>query len=102
MTGEILYTIFSNLICSEFERLGLLTFNGENMIQKVKDDKDVIWREYNDNWTEKDFKKDKEFIIKELEGWAPHIVYINGQSVLTPKTWEVRYIEPEFKSLMEG
>ncbi|MFH8108105.1 MAG: hypothetical protein QXJ25_03720 [Candidatus Aenigmatarchaeota archaeon] len=48
-----------------------------------------------------DFKEDKEFIIKELENWKPQVVYINGQSVLTPKNWEVRYIEPEFKRLME-
>ncbi|MHA2636376.1 MAG: DNA methyltransferase [bacterium JZ-2024 1] len=61
----------------------------------------IVWREYSDNWGEEDFKKDKEFIIKELENWKPHIVYINGQSVLTPKNWEVRYIEPEFKRLME-
>ncbi len=62
----------------------------------------IVWREYNDTWTDEDFKKDKEFIIKELEPWNPHVVYINGQSVLTPKNWEVRYIEPEFKRLMEG
>ncbi|MEO0233452.1 MAG: hypothetical protein ABIL90_05850, partial [candidate division WOR-3 bacterium] len=43
----------------------------------------------------------REFIIKELENWKPQVVYINGQSVLTPKNWEVRYIEPEFKRLME-
>ncbi|RII00727.1 site-specific DNA-methyltransferase [candidate division NPL-UPA2 bacterium Unc8] len=64
----------------------------------------IAWREYNDNWNEDDFKKDKEFIIQELEPWAPHIVYINGQSVLTPKlgkhTAEIRYVEPEFKNLM--
>ncbi len=62
----------------------------------------IVWREYSDDWEEEDFKKDKEFIIKELENWNPHIVYINGQSVLTPKNWEVRYIEPEFKRLMES
>ena len=64
----------------------------------------IVWREYGDKWNEGDFKKDKEFIIKELESWAPHIVYVNGQSVLTPKlgrhTAEVRYVEPEFKRLM--
>jgi adenine-specific DNA-methyltransferase len=62
----------------------------------------IVWREYSDDWTDEDFKKDKEFIIKEIEPWAPHIVYVNGQSVLTPKNWEVRYIEPEFKKLMEA
>jgi adenine-specific DNA-methyltransferase len=66
----------------------------------------IVWREYNDDGRGEDFKEDKEFIIKELETWAPHIVYVNGQSVLTPKldkhTVEVRYIEPEFKRLMEA
>ena len=66
----------------------------------------IVWREYGDNWTDEDLKKDKEFIIEEIEPWAPHTVYINGQSVLTPKLGkhmvEIRYIEPEFKKLMEG
>jgi len=72
-----------------------------------KEGKDIaiVWREYDDNWSEDNFKEDKEFIIKELEPWAPRIVYINGQSILTPKlgkhTAEIRYIEPEFKRLME-
>lgn len=71
-----------------------------------KEGKDIaiVWREYDDNWNEDDFKEDKEFIIKELEPWSPHIVYVNGQSVLTPKlgkhTAEIRYVEPEFKNLM--
>jgi adenine-specific DNA-methyltransferase len=66
----------------------------------------IVWRQYDDKWSEEDFKKDKEFIIKELEPWAPHIVYVNGQSVLTTKlgerTVDIKYIEPEFKKLMEG
>ncbi|MEM5793521.1 MAG: site-specific DNA-methyltransferase [Candidatus Aenigmatarchaeota archaeon] len=61
----------------------------------------IVWRKYNDNWTEEEFKQDKEFIIKEIETWSPHIVYVNCQSILTPKNWDVRYIEPEFKRLME-
>ena len=71
-----------------------------------KEGKDVaiVWREYDENWNEDQFKEDKEFIIKELEPWSPRIVYVNGQSVLTPKlgkhTAEIRYIEPEFKNLM--
>ncbi|MCD6317814.1 site-specific DNA-methyltransferase, partial [Candidatus Aerophobetes bacterium] len=71
-----------------------------------KEGKDIaiVWREYDDNWNEKDFKEDKKFIIKKLLPWTPHIVYVNGQSVLTPKlgkhTAEIRYIEPEFKRLM--
>lgn len=69
-----------------------------------KEGKDIaiIWREYNGKWSDDDFKKDKEFIVKELESWAPHIVYVNGQSILAPELWEIRYIEPEFKRLMEG
>jgi len=69
-----------------------------------KDDKNIsiVWREYDENWSENDFRKDKEFIAKNLRGWAPHTVYINGQSVLTPNfgdlSVEIRYIEPEFKS----
>jgi len=72
-----------------------------------KDGKDVaiVWRDYNDGWSEDNFRKDKEFIIQEVEPWTPQIVYVNGQSVLTPKlgnvTVEVRYIEPEFNRLME-
>ena len=65
----------------------------------------VVWREYNDNWSDDDFKRDREFIIKELEPWTPYVVYINGQSVLTPKlgkhTVEIHYIEPKFKKSME-
>jgi adenine-specific DNA-methyltransferase len=64
----------------------------------------VVWRKYEDNWNEDDFKEDKEFIVTELEPWAPHIVYVNGQSVLTPNLGkhilEIRSIEPEFKRLM--
>lgn len=68
-----------------------------------KDGKDIaiVWREYNDNWREEDFKKDKEFINREIEVWAPLIVYVNAQSILTPENYEVRYIEPEFKRLIE-
>ncbi|SHK31648.1 DNA methyltransferase [Thermocrinis minervae] len=72
-----------------------------------KDDKNiaVVWREYEDTWTEEDFKKDKEFIIKELEDWEPAVVYVNGQSVLTPRlgklTVEIKCIEQEFGKLME-
>ena len=44
----------------------------------------IVWREYKDNWEDEDFKKDKEFIIKELSEWNAQVVYVNGQSVLTP------------------
>ncbi|MEM3845252.1 MAG: hypothetical protein QXU98_06075, partial [Candidatus Parvarchaeota archaeon] len=57
--------------------------------------------EYSDDWQEEEFKKDKKFIITEIESWNPNIVYVNWQSVLTTKNWEVRYIESEFKRLME-
>ncbi|GLI53357.1 site-specific DNA-methyltransferase [Thermodesulfovibrio yellowstonii] len=69
-----------------------------------KDGKDyaVVWREYLDSWEDEDFKKDKEFINQELKTWNPQVVYINGQSILTPKSYEVRYIEPEFKRFMEN
>ncbi len=65
----------------------------------------IIWREYQDGWTEEDFKKDKEFIKQELKEWKPQVVYINGQSILTQNFddfhAEIRYIEPEFKKLVE-
>jgi len=64
----------------------------------------VVWREYDDDWTKPAFQKDKEFIIQEIQGWAPQVVYVNGQSALTPKigghTAEVRAIEPEFRKRM--
>jgi len=64
----------------------------------------IVWREYDDRWSDKDYKKDKEFIINELKPWAPHVVYVNEQNILTPKLGEqiveIRYIEPEFKKLM--
>ncbi|MEM2933262.1 MAG: site-specific DNA-methyltransferase, partial [Candidatus Pacearchaeota archaeon] len=74
-----------------------------------KEGKDIaiVWREYDEKWKDEDFKKDKELIIEELKDWNPQIVYVNGQSVLTPKLGgdidkvEIRYIEPEFKKLME-
>ncbi len=64
----------------------------------------IVWREYDDDWTQVDFKRDKDFIIEELGSWSPQIVYVNGQSVLTPTfgdhVVEIRSIEPEFKALM--
>ncbi len=64
----------------------------------------VVWRKVDDNWDEDDFKKDKEFIIKELKVWMPQRIYINGQSILTTSLEEhpveIHYIEPEFKALM--
>ncbi len=73
--------------------------------EKEARDYAIIWREYHDNWAEEDYKKDKEFIKQELKEWKPQIVYINGQSVLTPNfdnfQVEIKYIEPEFKKLIE-
>jgi adenine-specific DNA-methyltransferase len=62
----------------------------------------VVWREYDDTWAETDFKRDKEFIIQEIETWAPQVVYVNGQSALTPQiaTTDIRAIEPEFRKRM--
>jgi adenine-specific DNA-methyltransferase len=66
----------------------------------------IVWREYSDQWKEEDFKKDKEFIKQELKEWKPQVVYVNGQSILTPNFGdfqvELNYIEPKFKRLMEG
>jgi len=65
----------------------------------------IVWREYMDNWDDAKFREDREFIRQELKDWRPQVVYINGQSVLTPEFGdfqaEIRYIEPEFKKLME-
>ena len=64
----------------------------------------VVWREYDDTWTKADFTDDKEFITGQIESWVPAVVYINGQSILTPGLGahfvEIRQIEPEFKTLM--
>lgn len=64
----------------------------------------VVWRKVDDNWDEDDFRKDKEFIIKELKAWMLQRIYINGQSILTTNLEEhpveIHYIEPEFKRLM--
>jgi adenine-specific DNA-methyltransferase len=65
----------------------------------------IVWRELSTN--EEDAKKDKEFIKKELKDWKPQIVYVNcpEDTVLTPDFGdfqvEIRYIEPDFKKLME-
>jgi adenine-specific DNA-methyltransferase len=64
----------------------------------------VVWREYDDKWKKTDFKRDKDFIIQEIAEWAPQVVYVNGQSALTPKiggqSVEIRTIEPEFRKRM--
>jgi len=71
-----------------------------------KEGKDIaiVWREYEDKWSDEELKNDKEFIIEELGPWIPSIVYVNGQSILTPRLWEypveIRYIEPEFNKFI--
>ncbi|EEP61081.1 site-specific DNA-methyltransferase [Sulfurihydrogenibium yellowstonense] len=73
-----------------------------------KDSKDyaIVWREHADNWNEEDYKKDKEFIKQQLKSYKPQVVYVNCSSILTPNfddyKAEIRYIEPEFKALMES
>ncbi len=66
----------------------------------------IVWREYEYNWSDEEFKKDKEFIIQEIKDWNPNIVYINGQSILITKigdlNLEIRYIEPDFKKLINN
>ena len=65
----------------------------------------IVWRELSNN--EEDVKKDKEFIKKELKDWRPQIVYVNRpeNTISTPNfeefQAEIRYIETEFKRLME-
>jgi len=65
----------------------------------------IVWRELSGN--EEEAKKDKEFIKKELKDWRPQVVYLNcpENTVLTPDFGdfqvEIRYIEPDFKKLME-
>ena len=65
----------------------------------------IVWRELSGN--EEEAKRDKEFIKKELKDWRPQVVYLNcpENTVLTPDFGdfqvEIRYIEPEFKKLME-
>jgi len=65
----------------------------------------IVWRELSGDVEEAE--QDKDFIKKELEDWKPQIVYVNcpENTVLTPDFGdfqvEIRYIEPEFKKLME-
>ncbi|MEN3014389.1 MAG: site-specific DNA-methyltransferase, partial [Endomicrobiia bacterium] len=62
----------------------------------------VVWRAYDDSWDEEEFKEDRDFINQELKDWQPQVVYINGPNILTPKNYEINYIEVEFKKLMFG
>jgi adenine-specific DNA-methyltransferase len=76
------------------------------LAEKQGKDIAIVWREYEDKWSEEDFRKDKEFIKEELKNWKPQVVYVNGQSVLTNNFGDfqadIKYIEPEFKRLMEA
>jgi len=64
----------------------------------------VVWRDYSDNWTEKDYNADRDFIMEQLQDWQPDIVYINGQSNLIPVykdlSISIRSTDVEFKRLM--
>ncbi|MGC8739811.1 MAG: hypothetical protein ACP5UA_14380, partial [Candidatus Hydrogenedens sp.] len=62
----------------------------------------VVWREYSDEWSEEDFKRDEEFVINEISQWNPDVIYINGKFSTSSSLGEVRYIEPEFERLLEG
>jgi len=67
---------------------------------------------YVENLDYQNFLKDiktQDAVLRNIEiiaSWTLHIVYVNGQNVLTPKLGEtqveIRHIEPEFKRLMEG
>jgi len=62
----------------------------------------VVWRVYSEEWTEEDYKKDRDFIEEVLKEFNPEIVYINGQHALAFESFkpDVRSVEPEFKRLM--
>jgi adenine-specific DNA-methyltransferase len=101
---------FNYLLGLKVKKIKRRTDNGKTYLFVLgeKDGRDyaIVWREYSDQWKEEDFKKDKEFIKQELQEWKPQVVYVNGQSILTPNFGdfqvELHYIEPEFKRLMEG
>jgi adenine-specific DNA-methyltransferase len=73
--------------------------------EKEGKDYAIVWREPSNN--EEEVKNDKEFIKEELKDWKPQIVYVNcpENTILTPDfkefQAEIRYIETEFKRLME-
>jgi adenine-specific DNA-methyltransferase len=64
----------------------------------------VVWRDYNDNWTDEDYNTDRDFIMEQLKDWEPQIVYVNGQNTLTPDGKDlsiiIRSTDVEFKRLM--
>jgi len=101
---------FNYLLGLKVKKIKRRTDNGKTYLfvlgEKEGRDYAIVWREYSDQWKEEDFKKDKEFIKQELREWKPQVVYVNGQSILTPNFGdfqvELHYIEPEFKRLMEG
>jgi len=101
---------FNYLLGIKLKKIKKRQYDSKNylFILGEKDGKNyaIVWREYKDNWSDDDFKKDKEFIFQEIKDWNPNIVYINGQSILTTKIGdlnvEIRYIEPDFKKLMDN
>ena len=82
------------------QRRKYLFISGQKGSQEIA----VVWRDYNDNWTEDDYNTDRDFIMEQLKDWEPQIVYINGQNNLTPdwdeKRVEIRSTDSEFKRLM--
>jgi adenine-specific DNA-methyltransferase len=82
------------------QRRKYLFISGQKGSQEIA----VVWRDYNDHWTEDDYNTDRDFIMEQLKDWEPQIVYINGQNNLTPdwgeKRVEIRYTDSEFKRLM--
>jgi len=101
---------FVYLLGLKVDKIKTRTDNGRKYLfilgEKDSQSYAVVFREYNDEWTEDDFIKDKQFIKQELEPWQPSIVYVNGQCTLTSDfngtLIEVRNIEDSFKKLMEG
>jgi adenine-specific DNA-methyltransferase len=101
---------FNYLLGLKIKKIKRRRDNGKTYLfvlgEKEGRDYAIVWREYSDQWKEEDFKKDKEFIKQELKEWKPQVVYVNGQSILTPNFGdfqvELNYIEPKFKRLMEG
>ncbi len=82
------------------QRRKYLFISGQKGSQEIA----VVWRDYNDHWTEDDYNTDRDFIMEQLKDWEPQIVYINGQNNLTPdwdeKRVEIRSTDSEFKRLM--
>jgi adenine-specific DNA-methyltransferase len=97
---------FNYLLGLKVKKIKARENNGKRYIFTLgeKDGKNivVVWREYSDEWSEEDFKRDEEFVINEISQWNPDVIYINGKFAASSSLGEVRYIEPEFERLLEG